>query len=309
MHPHPQTWCGRGRQPISDDLVTGTFTARDPLDGVNGTPVVANPYHYADNDPLNKTDPLGLRPCDKNLDTLKDFTNNYDGDRDGLNATVNFLGANSNTCLMSLSTAENGRATLAIGDPAKAANVVIVPAAAGQSLQSFPTVSFANTIRNEAGPSVAAIAYLGYDTPKNHWSAPFQKLADNESSALADLINTYTNKGKHVTVVGYSYGAQATSQAFTDGGARADDVVLLGPFISTGSSWSGAKNIWAGTNLNDPFTTGRGTGKRWISTYGSSGAHAYDSGDALESTAAIAKGDYQGVICDAAQPDCRHGLI
>jgi hypothetical protein len=26
--------------------------------------VIANPYHYADNDPINKTDPLGLTPTD-----------------------------------------------------------------------------------------------------------------------------------------------------------------------------------------------------------------------------------------------------
>ncbi|MBI2705046.1 MAG: hypothetical protein HYX32_07120 [Actinobacteria bacterium] len=37
---------------------------RDPLDGVDGTPTVANPYHYVANDPLNKVDPLGLRPKD-----------------------------------------------------------------------------------------------------------------------------------------------------------------------------------------------------------------------------------------------------
>ncbi len=29
---------------------------------------VANPYHYADNDPLNKADPLGLRPSDFSFD-------------------------------------------------------------------------------------------------------------------------------------------------------------------------------------------------------------------------------------------------
>ena len=46
------------------DPSTGTFDRHDPLDGVNGTPTVANPYHYTDNDPLNKTDPLGLRAED-----------------------------------------------------------------------------------------------------------------------------------------------------------------------------------------------------------------------------------------------------
>lgn len=41
---------------------TGVFTTVDPQDGVNGTPTVAYPYHYADNDPLNKLDPTGERP-------------------------------------------------------------------------------------------------------------------------------------------------------------------------------------------------------------------------------------------------------
>jgi len=45
------------------DPTTCTFlTSRDPLDGIDGTPTVANPYHYVDNNPINKTDPLGLRP-------------------------------------------------------------------------------------------------------------------------------------------------------------------------------------------------------------------------------------------------------
>jgi RHS repeat-associated protein len=40
----------------------GTFTQTDPLPGVNGTTVVANPYHYANNSPTNLVDPTGLRP-------------------------------------------------------------------------------------------------------------------------------------------------------------------------------------------------------------------------------------------------------
>jgi len=46
------------------DPVTGTFTSPDPLDGVDGAPTVANVYHYSDNDPVNRVDPLGLRPSD-----------------------------------------------------------------------------------------------------------------------------------------------------------------------------------------------------------------------------------------------------
>jgi RHS repeat-associated protein len=59
------------------DPTTGTFLTPDPLTqgpgspelgtGVgfgDGEPTVANPYHYVDNDPLNKVDPLGLWPWD-----------------------------------------------------------------------------------------------------------------------------------------------------------------------------------------------------------------------------------------------------
>lgn len=49
------------------DPTTGSFTTTDPLDGVDGTPTVANRYHYADNDPLGMVDPLGLRPTDAQL--------------------------------------------------------------------------------------------------------------------------------------------------------------------------------------------------------------------------------------------------
>ena len=44
---------------------TGRFTTTDPLDGVNGTTTIANPYHYTNNNPTNLTDPTGLRPGDR----------------------------------------------------------------------------------------------------------------------------------------------------------------------------------------------------------------------------------------------------
>ncbi len=43
---------------------TGAFTTIDPLNGVNGTTTLSNPYHYTDNNPLNQTDPSGLAPDD-----------------------------------------------------------------------------------------------------------------------------------------------------------------------------------------------------------------------------------------------------
>jgi RHS repeat-associated protein len=46
------------------DPAMGQFTMTDPLDGVDGAPTAANAYHYADNNPLQKVDPLGLRAQD-----------------------------------------------------------------------------------------------------------------------------------------------------------------------------------------------------------------------------------------------------
>jgi RHS repeat-associated protein len=46
------------------DPTTGQFLTKDPLDGVNGTTVVATPYHYTNNNPVNLVDPLGLQPGD-----------------------------------------------------------------------------------------------------------------------------------------------------------------------------------------------------------------------------------------------------
>ena len=49
------------------DPNTALFLTTDPLDGVDGTPTLGNPYHYTDNDPVNSSDPTGLRPTDNNL--------------------------------------------------------------------------------------------------------------------------------------------------------------------------------------------------------------------------------------------------
>ena len=43
---------------------TGQFTTQDPLDGINGTTTLTNPYHYTNNNPYTVTDARGLRPDD-----------------------------------------------------------------------------------------------------------------------------------------------------------------------------------------------------------------------------------------------------
>lgn len=44
------------------DPTTRAFLTPDPLPAVPGTPTATNPYHYANNNPTNQLDPLGLRP-------------------------------------------------------------------------------------------------------------------------------------------------------------------------------------------------------------------------------------------------------
>ena len=44
------------------DPGTRAFLSTDPLPGVPGRPVTADPYHYGGNDPVNAFDPFGLRP-------------------------------------------------------------------------------------------------------------------------------------------------------------------------------------------------------------------------------------------------------
>lgn len=52
---------------------TGAFNTVDPLAGLDGTPVLNNPYHYVNNNPLNLVDPSGLRPGDNNFGAWENF--------------------------------------------------------------------------------------------------------------------------------------------------------------------------------------------------------------------------------------------
>jgi RHS repeat-associated protein len=62
------------------DAANGVFTTRDPLDGIVGTTVVGNPYHYGNNNPLTNTDPTGMSSMGDDLFgvTTDAFGNSYD---------------------------------------------------------------------------------------------------------------------------------------------------------------------------------------------------------------------------------------
>lgn len=51
----------------------GRFSTIDPEDGVTGTTTVANPYQYADNDPVNRLDPTGRRATDDDIRVPVDY--------------------------------------------------------------------------------------------------------------------------------------------------------------------------------------------------------------------------------------------
>jgi RHS repeat-associated protein len=67
----PYFWAGYRSEPHFGDLIhlrnrdydptIGQFTTQDELDGVEGTPTAANPFHYVDNEPYGGIDPLGLK--------------------------------------------------------------------------------------------------------------------------------------------------------------------------------------------------------------------------------------------------------
>ena len=294
------------------DPTTGTFTTRDPMGGVDGTPTVANPYHYADNDPLNKIDPMGTRPCDAdfgNRDNANDLR--YDAVErpdpvPGANSLREAL-KNEDRCLLFYDGRDNGMAGAVVGN-LSAQHVMIELAATGTRLSNF-TEFMGRAATIQAGSSdFAVIAYLGYSTPDGA-DAAWHNHGDPARDRLANLVKALKAKGKHVTLLAHSWAAQVAIDYDSQGAQNADDLIMVGAFdVDSLAAWDFASDReWEGRNEDDGVPGDWVEGARRFSTTGSAG-HDYFTGEALTNIQRIGRGQFRDVTCAGGGDHCRWGF-
>lgn len=165
----------------------------------------------------------------------------------------------------------DGAVAIAVGNVASADHVAtFVPGfdsemkAASDNVRG--TLDLYNATREAGGPgeSVAAVYWLGYDTPSGLID-PFDGLqvtnsikANAGGSQLAQFISglqtTRTGDPAHMSVVAHSYGSTTASFAAAEYGMRVDELVLIGsPGAATASHARdlGGATVYAGSNSRD----------------------------------------------------------
>ena len=226
------------------DSATGTFTTADPLDGVDGTAVVANPYHYAGNDPSDRTDPRGLRSSDCDMSVAyglnsqaqyDDFVaKNYDASNQEFRALAN--SQNTGSCILEANTNGAGQIVESYGNLQAATNIAIAIDGTGQNIGNNTAEPHAMNLRDAASTlagsgTTATIAWLGYDSPGNPVAGLGWGAAEGGGRSLTDFVARLRRNfsGKRITIVGHSYGSAVVSEAMKDG-VSADDAVETGTF-------------------------------------------------------------------------------
>jgi len=229
--------CARpGRRVGYYDPQTGTFLTKDPLDGVDGQPTVANRYHYVDNDPLNRTDPLGLRPNDVCLNAQLQGDSAAMGSGGGALADHLKNGDDEDWCLRYFDTKNGGHSVATLGNMKTAKNIVIAVNGMEQDLGNNSAIPMAASIQREAsnigGYGTAAIAWHGYDSP--HITQPIDMLtAGGKALGGGRTLASYTRAVRsirpdaHITVVGHSFGSYVAAYSMVAGN-DVDDVVVTG---------------------------------------------------------------------------------
>ncbi len=152
--------------------------------------------------------------------------------------------------LLSFDSAGRGRAVVAIGDPDTAAHVATYVPGTGSDVSSLG----AELDRADAWSAgtaefgtrdVAAIAWIGYESPPGLTAAGHDSYADAAAPALVafqqGLRASHQGPPAHTTVVGHSYGNSAIAAAASEGRSLAADRLVL--VASTGLELSSVADL------------------------------------------------------------------
>lgn len=160
-----------------------------------------------------------------------------------------------------------GRAVIAVGNPDHARHTaVFVPGmgvgigAAGDELARVADLRAAAQAKTGT-PDVAAVAWIGYDTPDRLAQALDPRYAERAAPHLgrftAGLRAAHGPGAHHLTVIGHSYGSLVVGEAAQTGpGLGADDIVVVGsPGVhATRATQLGTApgHVWVGRAHGDP---------------------------------------------------------
>jgi hypothetical protein len=167
--------------------------------------------------------------------------------------------------LLELSTVDDGRAVIAVGNPDQASDVLTYIPGAGSDLSGVDALVRRADALGEAAARVApqrqvsVIAWLGYDPPDGVGAVMAAAGHDAEPAldAFADgLRATHDGERSHNTVLGHSYGSLVAGVTARDRGLDTDDLVFVG---SPGAGVDRAADlglsphdVWSSTAGNDP---------------------------------------------------------
>ncbi len=170
--------------------------------------------------------------------------------------------------LLGYSSADDGRAIVAVNNPDEADNVVTyVPGTMADLAGIKGDVERADkmvldaTRLDPSGRTTSAITWLGYDAPDFFHNAGSSSYAENASADLSRFQNglrvSHDGDASHNTVLGHSYGTTTVGIAARDKGLAVDDVIFVGsPGVGAGSAselniQGDASNVWPSTDAND----------------------------------------------------------